>query len=117
MTSNNEDVRDSQPRITQQNKMAYRLAPQALADLDNIWDYIAEESGNTVAADGVIDAIIKRFYLLNQYPRMGRARDDLRPGLRSFPAGQYVILYIIDDEDIEIVHVFHGRRDIDGQFG
>ena len=30
-TSNNEDMRDSQPRITQPNKMAYRLAPQALA--------------------------------------------------------------------------------------
>lgn len=97
--------------------MAYRLAPQALADLDNIWDYIAEESGNTVTADGVIDVIIKRFHLLNRYPRMGRARDDLRPGLRSFPAGQYVILYSIDDEDVEIVHVFHGRRDIDRQFG
>jgi toxin ParE1/3/4 len=74
-------MRDSQPRITQPNKMAYRLAPQALADLDNIWDYIAEESGHTVAADGVVDAIIKRFHLLNQYPRMGRARDDFAPGI------------------------------------
>ncbi len=48
---------------------------------------------------------------------MGRARDDLRPGLRSFPVAQYVILYVIQDEDVEIVRVFHGRQDIDRHFG
>jgi toxin ParE1/3/4 len=41
----------------------------------------------------------------------------LRPGVRSFPVGQYVILYVIDDEDVEIVHVIHGRQDIDRLFG
>jgi toxin ParE1/3/4 len=71
--------------------MAHRLAPQARAELSAIWIYIARESGNATAADSIIDAITERFYLLAQYPRMGRARDDLRPGLRSFPVGQYVI--------------------------
>jgi plasmid stabilization system protein ParE len=33
--------------------MTHRLAPQAIADLDNIWDYIFKESGNTVAADSI----------------------------------------------------------------
>jgi toxin ParE1/3/4 len=59
--------------------MAHRLAPQALADLHNIWNYIFKEGGGTVAADNVIDTIVERFHLLSQYPRMGRARDDLRP--------------------------------------
>jgi plasmid stabilization system protein ParE len=40
--------------------MAHRLAPQALADLDNIWSYIFKESGGTVAADNVVDAITER---------------------------------------------------------
>jgi toxin ParE1/3/4 len=97
--------------------MAHRLAPQARAELMSIWHYIVEESGNAVAADGVIDAITERFYLLSQHPRMGRSRDDLRPGLRSFPVGQYVIIYTIEDEDVEILHVFHGRQDIQGQLG
>jgi toxin ParE1/3/4 len=95
--------------------MAHRLAPQARAELANIWNYIFKEGGNAVAADKVIDAITERFHLLSQYPRMGRARDDLRPGLRSFPVGQYVIIYIISDEDVEILHVLHGRQDIDGR--
>jgi toxin ParE1/3/4 len=97
--------------------MAHRLAPQARAELSSIWNYIVKESGNAVAADSVIDAITDRFYLLSQFPRMGRARDDLRPGLRSFPVGQYVIIYTIEDEDVEILHVFHGRQDIDGRLG
>jgi plasmid stabilization system protein ParE len=50
--------------------MAHRLAPQARAELSNIWMYIVEENGNVAAADAVIDAIADRFYLLSQYPRM-----------------------------------------------
>jgi toxin ParE1/3/4 len=97
--------------------MVHRLAPQVRAELGNIWDYIITESGNAVAADGVIDAITERFYLLARHPHMGRSREDLRPGLRSFPVGQYVIVYTIDDEDVQILHVFHGRQDIEGQMG
>jgi toxin ParE1/3/4 len=97
--------------------MAHRLAPQARADLSTIWNYIVTESGNVAAADGVIDAITERFYLLSRYPRMGRLRDDLRPGLRSFAVGEYVIVYTIEDENVEILFVFHGRQDIEGQLG
>jgi toxin ParE1/3/4 len=95
--------------------MVHRLAPQARAELSNIWNYIAHESGNLVAADGVIDAITERFYLLAEFPYMGRARDDLRSGLRSFPVGQYVIIYTIDNDDEQILHVFHARQDIQGR--
>jgi toxin ParE1/3/4 len=97
--------------------MVHRLAPQARAELGNIWNYIARESGNLAAADGVIDAITERFYLLAEFPYMGRAREDLQPGLRSFPVGQHVIIYTIDDGDVQILHVFHGRQDIEGRLG
>jgi toxin ParE1/3/4 len=97
--------------------MAHRLAPQARTELNSIWNHIAKESGNVAAADDIIDAITERFYLLSEYPRMGRSRDDLRPGLRSFAVGQYVIVYAIEDEDVEILHVFHARRDIAGPLG
>jgi toxin ParE1/3/4 len=97
--------------------MAHRLAPQARAELDDIWDYITRESGSIAVADGVIDSIIDRFYLLGQYPHLGRARDDLRPGLRSYPAGEYVIIYTIAGADMIILRVLHGRRDIDGLIG
>jgi hypothetical protein len=36
-------------------------------------------------ADRLIDAITDRFFLLGNHPYVGRLRDDLRSGLRSFP--------------------------------
>lgn len=49
---------------------------------------------------------------------MGRSRDeDLRPGLRSFPSGEYVIIYRVEGEDVLILHVARGSRDIEALFG
>lgn len=97
--------------------MAYRVAPQAEADLRDIWYYLAKESGKIEIADRVIDSITERFFLLSSYPHIGRRRDDdLRPGLRSFLAGEYVILYRIEDEDVLILHVLRSSRDIAALF-
>jgi len=60
----------------------------------------------------VVDTITRRFHLLATYPRIGRERSDLRPGLRSFPVDAYVIFYRIEGEDVFILHVLDGRRDI-----
>ena len=97
--------------------MSHRLSPQAEAELDEIWWYIARESGNPDTARRVILSIAERFNLLAEYPEIGRRRDELRPGLRSFAAGNYVILYRIDGRDVLIVHVFHGRRNIEALLG
>jgi len=49
---------------------------------------------------------------------MGRRRDhDLRPGLRSFPVGEYVIIYRVEGPDVLILHVMRGSRDIEGLLG
>jgi plasmid stabilization system protein ParE len=66
--------------------MAHRLAPEVETELDDVW------SDSIEIADRVIDSITDRFFLLATWPHIGRRRDgDLRPGLRSFPVGAYVI--------------------------
>ena len=98
--------------------MAHRLAPEAEAELDDIWYYIATESGSAEIADRLIDSITDRFFMLARHPHIGRRRDtDLRPGLRSFPVGQYVLIYRIEGEDVLILHVVRGSRDIKALFG
>ncbi len=97
--------------------MGHRLAPQVEFELDDIWYYVARQSGSIEIADRLIDSITDRFFLLANHPYVGRLRDDLRPGLRSFPVGQYVILYRIDDADVLILHVVHSHRDIQKIFG
>src|SRR5690349_23979294 len=92
--------------------MGFRLSPEAESELDDIWLYVARESGSIEIANRLIDSITDRFWLLGQHTHIGRPRDDLRPGLRSFPAGEYVIIYRIEDEDASILHVMRGSRDI-----
>lgn len=43
---------------------------------------------------------------------MGRRRDDLINGMRSFPYQAYIIFYRITDTTVQIVRVLHGARDI-----
>jgi toxin ParE1/3/4 len=98
--------------------MAHRLAPAAENELDEIWHYAARVSSSTDTADRLIESITERFFLLATYPHIGRRRDeDLRPGLRSFPVGEYIILYRFEGEDVLILHVMHGSRDIQALFG
>jgi toxin ParE1/3/4 len=98
--------------------MAARLAPRAIADLDVIWEYVAKESGSSEIANRLIDSIIDRFLLLGGHPHIGRPRsDDLGRGRRSFPVGEYVILYRVEENDALILRVVHGRRDLGALFG
>ena len=95
--------------------MGFRLQPEAEAELDGIWLYVARQSRSTEVANRLIDAITDRFWLLGQHPQIGRRRDhDLRLGLRSFTVGEYVILYRVDGDDTLILHVMRGNRDIEG---
>jgi toxin ParE1/3/4 len=96
--------------------MAHRIAPQASADLDNIWYYVAKDSGSIEIADQLIDSITERFFVLAGHPYLGRPRDD-DFGLRSFPVGEYVIVYLVEDKDVLILRVVHGRRDMEELFG
>jgi len=48
---------------------------------------------------------------------LGRARDEeLRPGLRSFPVGPYIVIYRIDGDDVLILRVLRGSRNIQALF-
>src|SRR5262245_2441152 len=90
--------------------MAHRLAPQAEADLDEIWFFVAKEA-SVETADRLIDSITTRFFLLGRHPHAGRRRDELSTGTRSFAASEYVVLYRLDGHDVLIQRVVHGSRD------
>jgi toxin ParE1/3/4 len=98
--------------------MRHRRSPLADSDLNDIWYYVACQSGSMDIADRLIGSIADRFFLLASHPHLGRARDeDLRPGLRTFPVGEYVIFYRIEGEDVVILRVLRGSRNIAALFG
>jgi toxin ParE1/3/4 len=97
--------------------MDLRVALQAESDLDDIWYFLATQSSNIDVADRVIDSITARFALLAGQPYIGRRRDeDLRPGVRSFVVGDYVIAYRVDGDNVLILRVLRGSRDIEALF-
>ncbi len=91
--------------------MTYRLSKKARGDLLEIWRYIAAD--NESAADRFIDLLTQRFQLLGKNPYIGGNRDELRTGYRSFPVGQYVVFYRVAEPGVQIMHVVHGRRDLE----
>ena len=95
--------------------MPHRLTKRARVDLGEIWEYIAIES-NEAVADRIIDLITDRLLLLSRWPRLGRTRNDLRHGLRSYVFGNYIIFYRISRGGVVILRVLHGRRDIRRMF-
>ena len=93
--------------------MGHVRTPQADSDLDDIWYYVASRSNSVEIADRLIESITSRFLVLASHPNIGRARDeDLRPGLRSFPVGEYLILYRMQDDDVIILRVVRGSRNL-----
>jgi toxin ParE1/3/4 len=98
--------------------MGHHLAPRAEADLDNIWLYVARDSGSLETANRLIDSVTDQFLLLAHYPYLGRARDDdFGEGSRSLTVGEYIVVYCVDAEDVLILRVVHGRRDLESIFG
>ena len=88
--------------------------PRARADLAEIWSYIADDS--EARADAFVEAIDRKVHALAGRPNMGRARDELAEGLRSFSVGRYVIFYRALSNGVDIVRVLHGARDLDAIF-
>ena len=47
---------------------------------------------------------------------MGRERDDLRPGVREIVIYPTVLFYRVSREQVEVVRVVDGRRDLGALF-
>src|SRR5437773_319808 len=87
----------------------YVFHPEAFADMDDIWDYIALDNPN--AADQFIEEIYKAIRSLVNMPNQGHWRTDLtsRP-LRFWRIRSYLIAYAPDEHPLLVVAILHGRR-------
>jgi toxin ParE1/3/4 len=87
-------------------------SPEARTDLIEILKYYEQVAGPQTAQN-IAYEIIDAMLLLETYPLGGRARNEVRQGLRSLPAHLYVLFYKIIDDTVEIVRILDARRDID----
>ena len=83
--------------------------------MEQLWAQIAEDSAR--AADAFVGRIFDACERLASNPALGRARDELRPGVRSIPVSHYVVLYRVDPGALQVLRVVSGYRDLDAVFG
>ncbi len=85
------------------------LHPDAFADLDEIWEFIAAD--NPAAANRFLVEIRDAIRGLVPFPQLGHSRSDLtsRP-LRFHPVRDFLIVYAPDEKPLVVLAVLHGRR-------
>ena len=97
--------------------MTHIVSRQAEADLDEVWLYVALDSGDLNIATRLIEELTRRFFLLAQFPFAGRSREsELGMGMRTFVAGEYIVVYTVEQDHVAILRVVHGKRDFDALF-
>jgi toxin ParE1/3/4 len=85
---------------------------QAIDDLDNVGEYIAENSERY--AKLTIQKIFERTDVLKSFPRAGRiVPEKNEENVRELVEGNYRIIYeIISENLIYILTVYHSARDL-----
>lgn len=98
--------------------MKLRINPLVAEDLKNIKDYIAED--NPDVARETIQEIYKQFEDVEQFPYIGAdlsKRVSFKTDYKYVINGNYVILYKVGREYVEIYRVVNRFQDITKIFG
>jgi toxin ParE1/3/4 len=94
--------------------MTYGFSEDAIADLDEICDYLGRHS--VKAAGKLFDRIRQRAKLIASFPDTGKSYEDLIPDLRGFVVDNYIVFYIRTSDGIEILRVISGYRNLRSVF-
>jgi toxin ParE1/3/4 len=94
----------------------YALRELARSDLEAIWVYTIEQWG-VDQAERYLQGLFDCLEELAANPRLGRERDDLKAGYRSFPQGRHVVFYVIASAGIEVIGIVHQSADVDAHLG
>jgi toxin ParE1/3/4 len=84
---------------------------RAREDLIEIWLYVATRHSEAVA-DRVHDSIQQSCRLLEDHPRLGRARPEIHPEARSLVIERWLALYRLTEGGAQIVRIVDAARDL-----
>lgn len=95
---------------------AYSLRELAVADLEAIWVYTVEQ-WRIEQAERCLKSLFACFEDLAENPQLGRQRDEVKEGYRSFPQGRHVVFYLVVPAGIEVIGIVHQSADVDTHLG
>lgn len=87
---------------------AIKRTQQANIDLYKIYNYIFFDLANPIAADNFKIKILKSISRLQIFPYMGKRYN--QTNLRYIYFKNYLILYSINNQYVEIQRIFHRRQ-------
>jgi toxin ParE1/3/4 len=88
-----------------------RFTARAREDLLDIWVHVGRHSGESVA-DRVLDSIEQSSRMLQEHPRLDRARPEIQPEARSIVIERWLALYRVTEDGVQIVRILDGARDV-----
>ena len=87
------------------------IAPSAVADLNDIFEYIVQE--RPAAATGLIGRLEAASRLLVERPGIGRSRPELGLGIRTYAVERTLIAYRVTTDHVLVIRYYHGARSPD----
>ena len=90
------------------------LLPDAIKDLESIYEYITEHSGFPERAWAYIERLRTKCQDLETAPQRGQQRSDLMENLRVYPLDKKTVAAFVIDEGkqmVSILNIFYGGRD------
>ena len=90
--------------------MRLRLSPCVPADLEEIVDYISQDSPRHAAR--LLRLLRTRMKEIAKQPQIYRLRPEIGADVRLATVGNYVILFRIWHDAVRIERVVHGSRDL-----
>jgi toxin ParE1/3/4 len=89
----------------------YRLSEEVQNDLREILRYTRENWGNKQAKHYLVE-LAAGFENIARSPKLGKAREEVEKGLRSFSVARHIIFYRTGTECVEVARVLHTSVDI-----
>ena len=92
----------------------YKVRKSAEAEQDLIEVWIVQSAGVGIQqADKYLDELEAGVAQLEANAKLGKSRDELRPGYRSLTINRHIAYYRVEKSVVSIIRVLHDRMDPD----
>lgn len=94
--------------------MKLKINYEAINDIAEIKRYIREECCNPAAAERIVNKITAKYKLLKTSPYIGtklNAIVEIKSEYRYLVCGNYIIIYSVLSDHVEVARIIYGRRD------
>lgn len=96
--------------------MKVAFTPLAERQIDRLHEYLMEVAGEQ-RADAIVRRLTDYCLRLDLFPRRGRRRDDIIPGLRIIGfERRFAIAFVVTEEHVLIEGIFHGGQDYEAAY-